>query len=74
MDMRTEEVKIRFEGAVSPQLIERSTIPQVRALGKAATTMGNGDFVRIPLPVTMTGQIRDPQFQLAWETGEISKR
>lgn len=73
MDLRTEEIKVRFEGGVSPELVQRSTIPQVRALGKAASTMGGGDFIRIPLPVTMSGQIRDPQFHLAWETGEISK-
>ncbi len=68
MDLRTEEVKIKFDGYVSPSLLQRSTMPQVRALGGAAQVAGGGEMVRVPLPVVMSGQVRDPQFSMQWET------
>lgn len=68
MDMRTEEIRIKFDGYVSPALLQRSTFPQVRALGGAAEMAGGGEMVRVPLPVIMSGQVRDPQFTMTWET------
>src|SRR5690606_5143869 len=64
MDLRTEEIRIKFDGYVSPSLLQRSTMPQVRALGGAAQMAGGGDMVRVPLPVIMSGQVRDPKFSM----------
>ncbi len=68
MDMRTEQIRIRFDGSVSPALLGQSTMPQVRALGVVAGAASDGSFIRIPLPVIMSGQVRDPEFTLRWET------
>lgn len=64
LDLRTEQAKIRFDGSVSRALLGRSSMPQVQALNAKA-----GDkLVRLPLPVVMSGQIRDPQFEMYWDT------
>lgn len=68
LDLRTEQVRIKFDGYVSPELLSRSSFPQVRALAGAAAMAGGGDLVKVPLPVIMTGQVRDPQFELNWST------
>lgn len=70
MDLRTEQVKIRFDGYVSPAMLGQSTMPQVRTLGVAVDAMGDGGLVKVPLPVLMSGQVRDPQFSIRWATQE----
>lgn len=70
LDLRTEQVKIRFNGAVSPALLGRSTMSQVRALGSVAEAAGGGNLINVPLVVIMGGQVRDPQFALRWDTGK----
>lgn len=70
LDLRTEQVKIRFDGYVSPDLLQRSTMPQVRLLAGAVSAAAQGNLVKVPLPVIMSGQIRDPQFDLRWETNQ----
>lgn len=67
LDLRTEEVNLKFDGYVSPDLLNRSTFPQVRALSAAARVAGNGGQVKVPMPVVMTGQVRDPRFELTWQ-------
>lgn len=71
LDLRTEELRLKFEGYLAPALIARSTNPQVRALGKS----GGASQVRVPLPVIFSGNARAPQFSMAWETArEVSQR
>lgn len=65
MDLRTEEIKIRFDGWVSPQHIASSSLPQVRELSSKSSS----GLIKLPLPVVMSGQVRDPQFNMAWESG-----
>jgi len=72
MDLRTEEIRLQFKGAISPQMIAASTMPQVRGLGQAAETIGGGDLVKLPLIVTMGGSARAPQFNVQWQAGEAS--
>lgn len=66
LDLRTEQVKIRFDGSVSRALLGRSTLPQVQALGSGGKSADK--LVRVPLPIIMSGQIRDPQFEMYWDT------
>jgi len=68
LDLRTEQVKIRFDGGVSPALLARSTMPHVRALASVAKAAGKGQFIKVPLVIIMSGQVRDPQFDLRWAT------
>lgn len=71
MDLRTEEIRIQFEGSVSPALIATSTVPQVRALGHVAGAASGNRLVKVPLSIMMGGQVRDPKFSLRWETGKV---
>ncbi len=73
MDLRTEQVRLKFDCYVSPAMLQRSNLPQVRALGTAASVTGGESLIKIPLPVIMSGQIRDPEFTLTWETGNTKK-
>lgn len=66
LDMRTEDVRIKWDVSLAPELIARSSRPQIRAAaGAAKKAQGKSGLVQIPLPIAMVGHVRDPQFVVA---------
>ena len=68
LDLRTEQVQIRFDGYVSPAIATRSTQPQIRTAAKVIGKLAGKEFsklVRLPIPIVMYGRVRDPQFSFS---------
>jgi uncharacterized protein YhdP len=66
LDLRTEEVKVKWDAYVSPDVASRSTQSAVRAAsGLVSKAKGSNGLVKIPLPIAMVGSVRDPEFVVA---------
>jgi len=70
LDLRTEEVRIKWDIALSPGLASRSSVAGVKAAsGAMQKAAGKNGLIKIPLPLAMVGNVRDPQFVLANSEG-----
>jgi uncharacterized protein YhdP len=66
LDLTTEEVKVKWDAYVSPAIAARSTRPEIRAAGGLVSkARGSTGLAKIPLPIAMVGNVRNPDFVFA---------
>ncbi|MGI8908619.1 MAG: AsmA-like C-terminal region-containing protein [Candidatus Sumerlaeaceae bacterium] len=66
LDLRTEEVRVKWDVYLSPDLALRSTRPEIRAAGGLVNkARGSSGLTKIPLPIAMVGSVRNPDFVFA---------
>jgi hypothetical protein len=66
LDLRTEELKVKWDAYVSPEVASRSSQSAVRAAsGLVSKARGSNGLVKIPIPIAMVGSVRDPEFVIA---------
>jgi hypothetical protein len=66
LDLTTEEVKVKWDAYLSPALAAKSTRPEVRAAGGLVSkARGSSNMAKLPLPIAMVGNVRNPDFVFA---------
>ena len=78
VDIPSDSVRIKVHFFLAPDLAERSTRPEIRAAGALLAQVKDlresDGFVRIPVPVVLTGTFSKPEATFAgFDVGKLAK-